>query len=878
MQTRIEGHEGWVEVTRDGVSVLAKGDETLVERITAALDAADGDDLADVVVDELSAGGVRRTPDFALVDHASGRVLVRGSAVVRHTAADGSSREVTAPTRGPWADEDVDTDGEVTLVTGEAAAEPVAAVAGVETDNPETDAAERVADSGAPAPVVVPAPEAAAQQAPVADERTDAAETDAEPADEPVGIEPAEAEQQIDGEQVDEPSPETPVDDAPFAPDEAPQAPAESDETPDPEAAVETPGAPNEAPAASATPASTGQPADQPAGWAMPSVFGGGQPSDGSSDRPSEQQRPQLSVVPDPVAAAQQREQGEEPTPVDEGAVIETPAPEGRSIGAGEATPVADLTDEPAADAAPAAGMPDGAAQGATTPAAVGGASGDDEELPSFDFLFGTTHSHRSSLLAGMEEDEAQAEAIDSGPVAAAGGFQPQDNPANATLAPPSEDEEIDRPAGPRGPTIGALPGGLPPMPGSAPAREDSPAGAPGQEDSPADAAGGAPAGDPGHFVSGAVTGGSPEQGPAATPAAASPDSSAEPARPDDAEPARSEERPAVFGAMTGREPGPAPSTPPSAPSFGVQSARDDAPGHEPGGNVRPLFRDGHLVGSRVPQAGGSADEASTAQPVGGAPAPHGAAAAAAPAPAAGGAAGASSAPAAGPADHAAGGEPPSSSGEGVISSVPWGDGGTGSMPGGVPAMPGLPGSMPGLPTPDLGPAQPAQQVAPAVDADTGDIPTGPMVLAVRCSRGHHNAPHATRCRVCGQDLPSQQPEQTPRPALGQLRLSTGDVVTLDRGVLIGRAPRAAAEASGARAPHLVRISSPDNEISRNHVEIVLDGWHVLVRDLGSTNGTTVALPGSSPVRVRPGDQQTIEPGTTITLADQVSMVFEVTG
>ena len=123
------------------------------------------------------------------------------------------------------------------------------------------------------------------------------------------------------------------------------------------------------------------------------------------------------------------------------------------------------------ADAAPAAGMPDGAAQGATAPAAVGGASGDDEELPSFDFLFGTTHSHRSSLLAGMEEDEAQAEAIDSGPVAAAGGFQPQDNPANATLAPPSEDEEIDRPAGPGGPTIGALPGGLPPMPGSAPAR-----------------------------------------------------------------------------------------------------------------------------------------------------------------------------------------------------------------------------------------------------------------------------------------------------------------------------------------------------------------------------------------------------------------------
>lgn len=191
-----------------------------------------------------------------------------------------------------------------------------------------------------------------------------------------------------------------------------------------------------------------------------------------------------------------------------------------------------------------------------------------------------------------------------------------------------------------------------------------------------------------------------------------------------------------------------------------------------------------------------------------------------------------------------------------------------------------MPGGLPPLPTPDHGAAEPvpAGAAPEEVGVDTGEIPSGPMVLAVRCSLGHHNAPHATRCRVCGQDLPTQTPEQTPRPALGLLRLSTGDVVTLDRGVLIGRAPRASAEASGARAPHLVRISSPDNEISRNHVEIVLDGWHVLVRDLGSTNGTTVALPGSSPVRVRPGDQQTIEPGTTVTLADQVSMVFEVTG
>ncbi|WP_157075800.1 FHA domain-containing protein, partial [Janibacter anophelis] len=282
-----------------------------------------------------------------------------------------------------------------------------------------------------------------------------------------------------------------------------------------------------------------------------------------------------------------------------------------------------------------------------------------------------------------------------------------------------------------------------------------------------------------------------------------------------------------------------------------VQAARDDAPGHEPGGG-RPQFADGHLVGSRVPQAGAApaAPAASTGQMV----------ADSGPAPAA----------------------PESADQSGVISAVPWGEDAAasgpapsvepvgGPAPGPAPGAPGMPFGLPSLPTPDHAGAP--QPEAPEPEGES----EGPMVLAVRCSLGHLNAPHATRCRVCGQDLPTQQPEQTLRPALGHLRMSTGDLVTLDRGVLIGRAPRSSE--TGPRSPHLVRISSPDNEISRNHVEIVLDGWHVLVRDLGSTNGTTVALPGSSPVRVRPGDQQTIEPGTTITLADQVSMVFEVTG
>jgi pSer/pThr/pTyr-binding forkhead associated (FHA) protein len=108
------------------------------------------------------------------------------------------------------------------------------------------------------------------------------------------------------------------------------------------------------------------------------------------------------------------------------------------------------------------------------------------------------------------------------------------------------------------------------------------------------------------------------------------------------------------------------------------------------------------------------------------------------------------------------------------------------------------------------------------------------------------------------------------------LRLATGDVVSLDRGVLLGRSPKVNAALPAAERPHLVRVSSPENDISRNHVEVVLDGWHVLVRDLGSTNGTTVALPGQVPVRLRPSDQQVIEPGTIVTMADEASFTFEV--
>lgn len=151
----------------------------------------------------------------------------------------------------------------------------------------------------------------------------------------------------------------------------------------------------------------------------------------------------------------------------------------------------------------------------------------------------------------------------------------------------------------------------------------------------------------------------------------------------------------------------------------------------------------------------------------------------------------------------------------------------------------------------------------------------GLTVLANRCPAGHLTPPHTAACRVCRASVAEQPPFEITRPALGVLRLSTGDTVTLDRGVLIGRKPAAPPGVAGR--PHLVRVNSPEHDVSRQHAELVLEGWQVYVRDLGSTNGTTVTLPGQSPQRLREGEPQLLEHGAVIVLADEIQCVFEVT-
>ncbi|SEC47645.1 FHA domain-containing protein [Nocardioides exalbidus] len=153
---------------------------------------------------------------------------------------------------------------------------------------------------------------------------------------------------------------------------------------------------------------------------------------------------------------------------------------------------------------------------------------------------------------------------------------------------------------------------------------------------------------------------------------------------------------------------------------------------------------------------------------------------------------------------------------------------------------------------------------------------TTPTVLAVSCPLGHLTPPISPQCRVCHQRVAPQEPRRVDRPSLGGLRLPTGEVVPLDRGVIIGRKP---APATGSTDwPHLVHLPSDHSFVSRRHLQIELDGWDVVARDLDSRGGTTIALPGREPQGMRPGEAYVLEPGTVIDLAHVYAVRYESGG
>jgi hypothetical protein len=159
---------------------------------------------------------------------------------------------------------------------------------------------------------------------------------------------------------------------------------------------------------------------------------------------------------------------------------------------------------------------------------------------------------------------------------------------------------------------------------------------------------------------------------------------------------------------------------------------------------------------------------------------------------------------------------------------------------------------------------------APRKDPDPG---TGPMVLARVCPEGHANPSTYAQCGRCGLALPGDG-VQVRRPRLGRMRLSTGELINLDQSLIVGRQP-SVSRVQGAVMPRLVQVASPSGDISRSHVEVRLEGWHVMLCDLKATNGTVLIREGQPPRRLAQGEMAILLDGDIAEVGDGISLRFE---
>ena len=103
------------------------------------------------------------------------------------------------------------------------------------------------------------------------------------------------------------------------------------------------------------------------------------------------------------------------------------------------------------------------------------------------------------------------------------------------------------------------------------------------------------------------------------------------------------------------------------------------------------------------------------------------------------------------------------------------------------------------------------------------------------------------------------------------LQLPSGEIIGLDQPVLIGRAP-SVTKVSGGAVPRIVSLGGVDQDISRNHVQVTVEGDTVVVTDLHSRNGTLIVLPGKSPQKLRSGEPTAVIVGTLIDLGSGIGI------
>ncbi|MDL5350824.1 FHA domain-containing protein [Microbacterium sp. zg-YB36] len=161
----------------------------------------------------------------------------------------------------------------------------------------------------------------------------------------------------------------------------------------------------------------------------------------------------------------------------------------------------------------------------------------------------------------------------------------------------------------------------------------------------------------------------------------------------------------------------------------------------------------------------------------------------------------------------------------------------------------------------------------PDEDADDPQLREEPAaaISGIVCVAGHPNPLERDTCTRCGASLTGAAVARVPLPDLGAVLLPDGRSIPLQGTVLIGRSPRADRTAGDA-IPTLVSID--DRDVSRTHVRIHVEGWQVLLEDLGSTNGTVFTAVGTGPRRVRPGEPVLVTDGAVAELGTGSRITF----
>ncbi len=148
--------------------------------------------------------------------------------------------------------------------------------------------------------------------------------------------------------------------------------------------------------------------------------------------------------------------------------------------------------------------------------------------------------------------------------------------------------------------------------------------------------------------------------------------------------------------------------------------------------------------------------------------------------------------------------------------------------------------------------AEPPREPLPIPGAEPASAPAPEpaderaRVKGILCKNGHLNDPRAGFCALCGIRTTQQTAVlvEGVRPPLGLLVFDDGATVSLDVDYLLGREPETDERVGSGQLRPLLVVDQTGG-VSRHHAEIRLDGWDVLLLDIGSANGTLVAPRGA---------------------------------